>query len=178
MGEQWAAALAAFVKGTGRTGRNEVSGGRIGTVVQAQVIHGGVWIGAQGAAPRMQAVSAWTGPHVDRCPEAGRAGAGAHGLHFHHVVVHNGTAQPIHDVSVSVPVPDAELLPCERPLMFLAVGLVEPGERRQLDIGHQGQFAPQFQVPLEIHFTDVDGDTWCRTEHGSLERDPADHPDP
>ena len=46
-------------------------------------------------------VAAWTGGHAE-CPDADE------GLyHWHDMVVHNGSEQPVYDVVVSVPTPHA-----------------------------------------------------------------------
>ncbi|MEU1826635.1 hypothetical protein ABZ502_29920 [Streptomyces abikoensis] len=151
------------------SGHNEISGGRFEVAIQAQHLHGDVVINGWNARWRAEAVTAWTGPAVGACPARAGADSGWTGHHFHVVVVHNGSPQPIHEVVVCVPTPHAGLLPGEEPLMIVAVGLVPPGERAEVTIGDQGQFEPQFAVPLEVHFRDVDGTEWCRNEDGRLD---------
>ncbi|WP_424893416.1 hypothetical protein, partial [Streptomyces sp. XH2] len=121
---------------------------------------------------RAEAVTAGTGPAVGVCPARADTDSEWAGHHFHVVVVHNGSPQPIHEVVVCVLAPHADLLPGEEPLMIVAVGLVPPGERAEVTIGDQGQFEPQFAVPLEVHFRDVDGIEWCRDEDGRLDSAP------
>lgn len=118
-------------------------------------------------------VAAWVGPQVEQCPVVARKQQDDEwvGHHFHTVVVHNGSEQPIYDTTVSVPTPDAnELLPGEEPLMVRAVGLVPPGDQVEVEIGDQGQIAPQFAIPLEVYFTDARGTNWFRDEEGKLHR--------
>jgi len=150
---------------------NEISGGQIhGPVVQAHTIHGDVRINSGwDARSCAEMVTAWTGPGINDCAARAAADDGEwSGYHFHSIVVHNGGPQPIHDVTVCIPTPTAHLLPGEEPLAMVAVGLVPPGERREVQIGDCGQFEPQFAVPLDVVFSTADGTRWRRDEHGQL----------
>jgi DNA-directed RNA polymerase specialized sigma24 family protein len=111
-------------------------------------------------------VAAWSGPHVpsESHPDHHQ------GYRFRTVVVNNGSDQPVYDVVVSVPVPDADLLPGEEPLAYRAIGLVPPGEKTEVDLGEIGQFSPQFAAPLAVSFTDVQRIKWYRDDQGRLHR--------
>lgn len=149
------------------TVHNEISGGQITTAVQAEVIHDlHLHVGGNQAAA---GVFAWTGPD-ERCRLWRRArNKPVRVYHFHEIIAFNGTAQPVSDAVVCVPSPDADLLPGEEPLALIAVGLIPPGERRRVEIGHLGQFEPQYPVSLEIHYTDAEGVSWSRDANGLLE---------
>ena len=153
---------------------NAISGGVFhGLVIQAQTVHSSV---QSNPLRHAEGVTAWTGPHVALCLARGEAWGEVEGSHhFHTFVVHNAGRQPIHDVAVNIPAPDADLLPGEEPLMIVAVGLVPPHERREVTIGDCGQFEPQFAVPLDVSFTTADGTQWHREASGQLSRatDPA-----
>ncbi|TQF04393.1 hypothetical protein E6W39_21930 [Kitasatospora acidiphila] len=148
------------------TSYNEISGGHTGAVVQAGVIHGGVQISSGPAVQTASLVTAWTGPNIMNCPMKRSSEPGGH--HFHAVVAYNAGIEPVHGASVCVPAPDANLLPGEQPLMLVPVGLIPPGARLEVEIGDQGQFEPQFAVPLEIHFTDAHGVSWSRDDQSRL----------
>ncbi|MFE1381835.1 hypothetical protein ACFW6S_23120 [Streptomyces sp. NPDC058740] len=155
----------------GETVHNEISGGRITTAIQAQVIHA-VHLHGGGAQATPPGVFAWTGPD-ERCRVWRRArGKPAWVYHFHEIVAFNGTVQPVSDVVVCVPAPDADLLPGEDPLAMIAVGLIPPGGYRRIGIGHLGQFEPQYPVSLEVHYTDPQGVGWRRDGDGRVEVTP------
>ncbi|GHB52246.1 hypothetical protein GCM10010331_44790 [Streptomyces xanthochromogenes] len=116
-------------------------------------------------------VSALTGPHVHDCPAVANIAEGEwSGHHFHTVIVENGSELPVRDVVVSLNAPYADLLPEERPEVFIAVGAVPAKDKREVEIGHIGQLDPQFPTLVEVHFTDVRGRSWHRDTLGKLRR--------
>ncbi|MFF2374761.1 hypothetical protein ACFVUW_10295 [Streptomyces xiamenensis] len=142
--------------------RNTITGGRIGTAIQASTIH----LHLRAESPDARAVTAWTGPTVADCPSAPDNWV----YHHHDLIVHNGAPRPIHNVVLVLFMPGAELLPGEEPWANLAVGLVEPATRKTVTLGEQGQENPQFAEPVEIHFSDADGVRWSRDRAGRLRR--------
>ncbi|MCM2424294.1 hypothetical protein [Streptomyces sp. RKAG293] len=109
-------------------------------------------------------VAAWTGPAVTGCE-------GIEGYHFHTVIVHNGSEQPVYDAVVLIDMSErAEMMEGEEPLAVLAVGLVPPKERVEKEIDCSGQLDPFFPAPLAVAFTDVRAVKWERDIEGKLSR--------
>ncbi len=106
-------------------------------------------------------VAAWTGPDV---------GDDETGYQYTSVVVHNGSAQPIYDVVVSVRMVEPGELPGETDIVNVAVGLVPPDQHVDYRIGYIGQVQDFYAKPLSVYFVDGRGINWRRNQKGQLRR--------
>jgi hypothetical protein len=87
--------------------------------------------------------------------------------HSHSATVRNGGKQPIFEVVIGVETDGTDLLEGEEAYVCVSVGLLPPGETREIEIGCTGR-QDQHQMPLEVWFTDVRGLRWKRTKSGRL----------
>jgi len=133
-------------------------------------------------------VAAWTGPRVGLRLRGGTGANKAAGMcsweppadepwnkHFHEVVVHNGSAQPLFDVVVMYETANLDLVDVaggEEPYVMQSVGLAPPTSTQHHDTtygsGGCHRLMSSKVEPIAVAFTDVHGVRWERDTDGVL----------
>lgn len=140
-----------------------------GLVVSLVVAAVGVWTFAHNRRRNLRAdeevyavkVAAWTGEDTGQGP--GRL------YRFNSLVVHNGSDQPIYNVTLVWRAVEPGELAGETDLQNIYVGLVPPGEDRVFKLEADSQ--PEIgQRPVTVAFQDARGQYWERDETGQLHR--------